>query len=181
MAMAEPWQKAEIPGPLKALVLTKPEVAVVMIKKAKRPILMVGHEAVDIALPSGRPIDFVAQLARAVNIPLVAAAKTSKTLLEIGLKPAAFMGSVDIANRLRDNSWEGLDGQGSYDNLLILGFPYYVAWLVLSGLKHFAPHLTTLSLDRYYQPHATWSFPNTSDEGWEQNLKVIVKNLGGKT
>lgn len=33
MATAEPWQTAEIPGPKKALVITKPEVAATMIKK----------------------------------------------------------------------------------------------------------------------------------------------------
>ena len=38
MATAEPWQKAEIPGPTKALVLTKPEVVVAMVKKAKRTL-----------------------------------------------------------------------------------------------------------------------------------------------
>ena len=43
MATAEPWQTAEIAGPKKAMVVTKPEVAVAMIKQAKRPILIVGH------------------------------------------------------------------------------------------------------------------------------------------
>ncbi|MCK4885653.1 CO dehydrogenase/acetyl-CoA synthase complex subunit epsilon, partial [Candidatus Bathyarchaeota archaeon] len=41
-AKAEPWQTAEIAGPKKALVITKPEVAAAMIKRAKRPILIVG-------------------------------------------------------------------------------------------------------------------------------------------
>ena len=35
---AEPWQKAEIAGPKKALLILKPEVVVAMIKRAKRPI-----------------------------------------------------------------------------------------------------------------------------------------------
>ncbi len=177
---AEPWQKAEIPGPLKALVFPKPDVAVAMIRKAKRPILVVGHEAASIILASGRPIDYVIQLAQAGHIPVVATANAVKDFIDRGFKPAAFMGSVDIANRLKDETWNGLDGKGQYDTLLILGLPYYMEWLILSGLKHFAPELTILSLDRYYQPHATWSFPNTSPQGWEENLRVIVKGLGGK-
>jgi hypothetical protein len=32
MTSAEPWQTAEIPGPKKALVISKPEVAAAMIK-----------------------------------------------------------------------------------------------------------------------------------------------------
>ncbi|MFQ5822105.1 MAG: carbon monoxide dehydrogenase beta subunit family protein, partial [Candidatus Heimdallarchaeota archaeon] len=38
---AEPWQKAEIAGPKKALLILKPEVVVAMVKRAKRPILVV--------------------------------------------------------------------------------------------------------------------------------------------
>jgi acetyl-CoA decarbonylase/synthase complex subunit epsilon len=37
----EPWQTAEIAGPKKALLILKPEVVVAMVKKAKRPLLMV--------------------------------------------------------------------------------------------------------------------------------------------
>ena len=48
--MAEPWQTAEIPGPTKANLITKPAVVVALIKKAKRPIFVVGHKAVEIEL-----------------------------------------------------------------------------------------------------------------------------------
>jgi CO dehydrogenase/acetyl-CoA synthase epsilon subunit len=27
----------------------------------------------------------------------------------------------------------------------------------------------------YYQPHASWSFPNLSQDEWEKNLKVIIE------
>jgi acetyl-CoA decarbonylase/synthase complex subunit epsilon len=170
---AEPWQRAETAGPTKAHVLTKPDVAVALIKKAKRPILIVGHNAI------GEPMDHVIQISKAGNIPVVATANSGKAFLEKGYEPASLMGAMDIANRLKDELWTGLDGRGPYDTLLILGLPYYMEWLILSGLKHFARNLTTLSLDRYYQPHATWSFPNTSARAWEENLRVIVKGLGG--
>jgi len=180
LALAEPWQRAETAGPLRAMLLVKPDVAVAMIKKSRRPVLVVGKSAVDVVLSSGRPIDYVVQMAKVGGIPVVAAATVAKTLIELGHQPVAMMGIVDFANRLTDPAWKGFDGQGNYDTLLILGLPYYVGWLVLSGLKHFAPDLTTLSLDRYYQPHASWSLPNTSDKDWEENLRVIVKGLGGK-
>lgn len=131
-------------------------------------------------LSTGQAIDFVINIAKVGNIPLVATANTVKVFLEKGFQPAAWMPSVDIANRLRDPLWEGLDGAGQYDLLLIVGLPYYMEWLILSGLKHFALNLTTISLDRFYHPHATWSFPNTSLEGWEEKLKIIVNGLGEK-
>lgn len=118
-------------------------------------------------------------MSKAGNIPLVTTANTGKAFLEKGYEPAAMMGAMEIANCLKDESWMGLDGKGAYDTLLILGLPYYMEWLILSGLKHFARNLTTLSLDRYYQPHATWSLPNVSADVWEENLRSIVKGLGG--
>jgi len=52
---AEPWHRAEISGPTKASVITKPEVVLALIKRAKRPILVVGHEAVETDLASASP------------------------------------------------------------------------------------------------------------------------------
>ena len=44
------WLTAEIGGPKKASLITKPEVADAMITRAKRPILIVGNIAADIDL-----------------------------------------------------------------------------------------------------------------------------------
>ena len=44
---AEPWQRAEIACPKKALLILKPEVVVAMVKRAKRPILIVGYLATE--------------------------------------------------------------------------------------------------------------------------------------
>jgi len=180
MAMCEPWQIAEVCGPLKANAITKPEVVIALVKKAKRPIFVVGHQVVEENLPSGKPIDYIIALAKARNIQLVATAHVVKNFLERDFHPSAWMTAMDIANRLKDPSWKGLDGKGPYDLLLILGLPYYMEWLILSGLKNFSTDLTLISLDKFYQPHATWSLPNSSNEKWEENLKVIVEKLGGK-
>ena len=180
MAMAEPWQKAEIPGPMKAFIVTKPEVVIAMVKKAKRPLLVVGHDVVKDSFAHGKPIDYAISIAKAGNIPVVATSHVVREFLGRGFQPSAWMSAVDIANRLKDSTWNGLDGKGQYDLLLIMGLPYYMEWLILSGLKHFAPYITSISLDRFYQPHATWSFPNAPLEKWEDNLKVIMNNLGGR-
>jgi acetyl-CoA decarbonylase/synthase complex subunit epsilon len=90
------------------------------------------------------------------------------------------MSVMDIGNRLQDPSWKGLDGKGPYDLSLFMGLPYYMEFVVLAGLKHFSTNLKTISLDRYYNPHATWSFPNISVKNWNESLEVMVKKLGGK-
>jgi acetyl-CoA decarbonylase/synthase complex subunit epsilon len=180
MATAEPWQTAEIPGPKKALVITKPEVAAAIIKKAKRPILIVGHKAAEIELEDKKLIDYTIEMARKINIPIVATAHVVNEFLKRGYQPADWMPAVDIGNRLTDAKWKGLDGGGQYDLALFVGLPYYMEWTILSGLKHFAQNLKTISLDNYYQPHASWSFPNMSVKDWMENLKVIIEKVGGK-
>jgi acetyl-CoA decarbonylase/synthase complex subunit epsilon len=179
MSMAEPWQKAEIAGPKKALVILKPEVIVAMVKKAKRPVLVVGHEAVNVEVGEGNLIDQAINIANARKMAVVATAHIVGEFIKRGFKDAALMPAVDIAKRLEDPDWKGLDGAGQYDLALFMGIPYYMEWVILSSLKHFS-NMKTICLDRYYQPNASWSFPNISPKDLNENLKIIVNSLGGK-
>jgi len=180
MATAEPWQKAEIPGPTKALVITKPEVVVAMVKKAKRPILIVGHEAAEVDAGDKKAIDYTIRIAEAGKIPVVATSHIIGEFNKRGFQPSSWMSAVDVANRLEDLEWRGLDGLGQYDLALFMGITYYMEWVILSSLKHFGRNLKTVSLDRYYHPHASWSFPNLSVDDWAQSLEVIANKLGGE-
>ena len=180
MATAEPWQKAEVPGPTKALVITKPEVVVAMVKKAKRPILVVGHEAAEMEIKDKRLLDYAIRLSQVGKIPLVATAHIVGEFVKKGFQPAASIPAVDIANRLVDSEWKGLDGNGQYDLAMFMGITYYMEWVLFSGLKHFGQNLKTISLDKYYHPNASWSFPNLSNEDWAQSLEIITSKLGGE-
>jgi acetyl-CoA decarbonylase/synthase complex subunit epsilon len=51
--------------------------------------------------------------------------------------------------------------------------------LILSGLKHFAPDLRTMTLDNLFHPHASWSYPNASLEEWASNLTVMTSKFEG--
>jgi acetyl-CoA decarbonylase/synthase complex subunit epsilon len=176
---AEPWQKAEIAGPTKALVITKPEVVVAMIKRAKHPILVVGHLSTKTDPENAKSIDHVIRLNKATGIPVVATAHTAHEFVKQGFQPTASMSAMDIGNRLKDSSWNGLDGKGPYDLALFMGLPYYMEFVILAGLKHFSTNLKTISLDRYYNPHASWSFPNLKVEAWNQSFETILNKLGG--
>lgn len=180
MATAEPWQTAEVAGPKKAMVMTKPEVVTAMMKQAKRPILIVGHMAAEIEMEDKKLIEYIIELAKKAKTPIVATAHTVGEFLKRGYRPAAWMPAVDIGNRLVDPEWKGLDGKGRYDLALFVGLPYYMEWTILSGLKHFAPNLKTITLDNFYQPNASWSFPNISIKDWTENLRTIIEKVGGK-
>lgn len=176
---AEPWQRAEVPGTRRALVIKNPEVILTMINKAKQPILVVGHKAVDEDLGDKRPIDYVVRIAKAGNIPVVATAQTVGEFMKRDFQPSAWMSVMDICNRLTDPHWS-LSGKGHHDLALIIGIPYYMEWVIESGLKSIAQGLKTISLGRFYQPNCSWSFPNLSKEDWRKNLEAIARGVEKK-
>jgi len=176
---AEPWQKAEIAGPKKALLILKPEVVVAMVKRAKRPILIVGHLAAEDYSDDVKMIDYAIRMSKTTGIPVVATAHTISEFIKRDFHSVACISAMDIGNRLVDPEWKGLDGKGPYDLALFMGLPYYMEFVILAGLKSFSANLKTISLDRFYNPHATWSFPNLSVKDWNESFEIIVNKLGG--
>jgi acetyl-CoA decarbonylase/synthase complex subunit epsilon len=175
----EPWQCAEIAATKKANPITKPEVAVAIIKRAAHPLLVVGSNATNRCMEGRQLIDFLIDFARASKVPVVATAHMVGEFLKRGYTPAGFMPAMDIGNRLVDPSWQGLDGKGHPDLAIFVGLPYYMEALILSGLKHFAPDLKTMTIDNLHHPHASWSYPNGSLEDWASNLKVMTSKFEG--
>jgi len=175
----EPWQCAEIAATKKANLIQKPEIVVAMIKRAERPILVVGSYAVERYMEGRQLIDYLIDFARASKVPIVATAHMVGEFLKRGYEPAGFMSAMDIGNRLVDPEWQGLDGKGPYDLALFVGMPYYMEGLIICGLKHFAPNLRTITLDNLFHPHASWSFPNATLEEWAGNLKVMTSKFEG--
>jgi acetyl-CoA decarbonylase/synthase complex subunit epsilon len=179
MMSCEPWQCAEIAATKKANPITKPEVAVALIKRATRPILVVGSNATERSLEGKLLIDYLIDFARASNVQVVATAHMVAEFLKRGYEPDDFMSAMDIGNRLVDPTWQGIDGKGHPDLAMFVGLPYYMESLILSGLKHFAPNLRTMTLDNLFHPHASWSFPNASLKVWAENLTVMTSKFKG--
>jgi len=175
----EPWQCAEISATKKANQITKPDVAVAMIKKASRPILIVGSYATERCLEGKLLIEYLIDFATASKVPVVATAHMVGEFLKRDYQPAGFMSAMDIGNRLVDPEWQGLDGKGHPDLVLCVGLPYPMESLMLCGLKNFAPDLKTMTLDNLFHPHASWSFPNATLEEWAANLKVMTSKFNG--
>jgi acetyl-CoA decarbonylase/synthase complex subunit epsilon len=170
----EPWQCAEIASTKKANPITKPEIAVAIIKKAQRPLLIVGSNATERYMEGKQLIEYMIDFANASKVPVVATAHMVGEFLKRGYQPASFMSAMDIGQRIVDPAWQGLDGKGHPDLILLVGLPYYMESLMLSGFKHFAPDLKTMTLDNLFHVHASWSFPNATLEEWAANLKVMT-------
>jgi acetyl-CoA decarbonylase/synthase complex subunit epsilon len=161
-----PWQPTVIAGPKQALLVT-PETAKMMLKKAKRPLLVLGPLAKEEPLIS-HSID----IAEKWDLPIVTTADTFKSYMERGIETKAY-GAVEILNLLKDPEWMGLKGEGQHDLVIFIGGIYYMASQGLSTLKHFAPHLKTLTLCKYFHSNADASFPNLKDGEWSIYLEKM--------
>ena len=84
-AKAESWQTAEIAGPQKANVIVKPEIAAAIIKRAKRPIIVVGYLSTKTDKDTGKMIEYVISMNKACGIPVVATAHTIKEFVKQGI------------------------------------------------------------------------------------------------
>lgn len=171
-----PWQFGNVPGPKTALKLNG-EVAGRLIKASKKPLIVVGAEALKTMISEDKCLlDYSIELSKLINAPIVATSNTLKAFLERGFKPTLTLGSVEITDRLRDSSWS-INGSNPHDLVIFIGITYQLQSQLLSALKNFAPHLKTMSLDRYYHPNASWSFPNLSHNRWVENLNMLLEIL----
>jgi acetyl-CoA decarbonylase/synthase complex subunit epsilon len=172
-----PGQTAEIAGPKKAFVIPKPEVAASMIKRAKRPLLVVGSKGTKTETKDGDLIDSAIRISKKSGMTVVATGHLVKEFRERDAEGVHSMPLMNLGDRLRDPEWGGFDGKGPYDLVIFTGIPYYMEWLVLSGLKNFAQDLMTISLDPSYQPNASWSIGTMPEEEWKEVLDVIIKGI----
>jgi acetyl-CoA decarbonylase/synthase complex subunit epsilon len=177
MAIIEPWQIAEIPGPKKAAVISKPAVIDSMVKRSKHPVMIIGHLAAETPVNDKTMVDYLISLARTRNISIIATGDTNRELMSRGYTSAFILPAVEAGHRLTDPEWKGMDEKGPYDLAIFAGLPYAMEWTILSGLKHFAPHVKTLALDGKYQPHASFSFANISTADWLENISAVIGQM----
>ena len=178
MIGGESWQKAEIPGPIKAFLIDDPKRLAILIKRAKRPLIIVGYKTAKMGRGEFNLVDYILDLAKRIKAHIVVTGSLIKEFDAKGYEHVYLMPAMEVTDRLRDPGWNGFDGGGNYDLAIFLGFPYYYEWVMLNGLKHFAyKHLRTISLDPYYQPNATFSPPNMSFKEWVKYLDSLKNNL----
>ncbi|MEM3736464.1 MAG: CO dehydrogenase/acetyl-CoA synthase complex subunit epsilon [Candidatus Bathyarchaeia archaeon] len=175
MSIVKPWDSGNVPGPVMAKILNS-KIAVELIREAKRPLLIVGADSAEVDVKGKKLIDYAVELSK--KIPLVTTARVIREFVKRGIQPQGSMPLSNITDRLRDGEWMGLDGKGPYDLVIFMGIHYYFESQMLSTLKHFAPAVRTISLDRGYQPNANFSFPNLREENWGEELEKIIKELG---
>jgi len=150
-----------------------------LIEKAKRPLLVLGPLLSEWALDGKLAIEHALEIAKAANIPICATANVKGKLVELGVKPDSVYDAVEIVNSLKDPQWPGVRKEGNHDLVIFFGIRSDLEEQCLSVLKHFAfNHLKTMTLDKYYFPHANYSLPNFKKEDqWKAFLESLIDSL----
>ena len=114
-------QTAEIAGPKKAFIIPKPEVAASMIRRAKRPLLIVGSNSREIQTKDGDLFDSAIRVLKTGRMTVVATGHLIKEFRDRNAEGVHSMQLMNLGDRLRDPDWEGLDGEGPYDLVVFVG------------------------------------------------------------
>jgi acetyl-CoA decarbonylase/synthase complex subunit epsilon len=149
-----------------------------LIRKAKRPLLVIGPLLLE-STPDGKLLlEYALDLAKAGSIPICATAQTKGKITELGVKPESVYDTVEIINALKDPDWMGVKKEGNHDLVMFFGIRSDLGTQGLSTLKHFAPHLKTMTLCKHYFPHANYSLPNfKKDDKWLAFLESLIDNV----
>ena len=154
----------------------KPMAAI--IKKAKRPLLVIGPMALELQLDGRAFIEYLVDVAKSANVPICATAHTKKKLMELGIAPESSYDIMEIINHLKDPEWKGVKGEGCHDLVIFGGFRTDLGNQGLSTLKHYAPHLKTMTLCKYVYPNANFCLPNfKKEDDWKALLDSLVTEL----
>jgi acetyl-CoA decarbonylase/synthase complex subunit epsilon len=174
-----PFHRVNVMTGIKAAKLIEdPSQYVDFIQKAKRPLLVLGPLLSQWSLDGKLLIEYALEIAKAANIPICATAQVKGKLTELGVKPDSVYDAVEIVNALKDPDWRGVRKEGNHDLVLFFGIRSDLAEQTLSVLKHFAPHLKTMTLCKFYYPNANYSLPNfRKDEQWKAFLESLIDNL----
>ena len=147
-----------------------PEVASKLISKAKRPLFVVGTAVLNPEL-----LDRAVKIAKAKDIQIAATGSSMPGFVDKGVK-ANYINLHKLGFYLTDPNWPGLDGNGNYDTIIILGHKKYYINQVLSATKNFSD-VKAISIDKNYIQNATMSFGNLSKEDHIAALDEIIDLL----
>ncbi len=172
MTYATSWSKSHQAGPKQARAVD-PDVASRIIKKAERPVLVIGARVQEL---NGAILERVIKLSNEVKFPILATAHSGKFLLEQGFKNYVELGVVEATNLLADDEWGGIEGYGRPDLVIVAGAHLDLMNATFQTLKNFSK-IPSLCIDRYFMVNATYSFPNLTAEIWLDYLDELLEKL----
>ncbi|MCI2425984.1 CO dehydrogenase/acetyl-CoA synthase complex subunit epsilon [Candidatus Acetothermia bacterium] len=174
------WDVNILTGTKTARIIEDPVQFAGLIKKATRPLYILGPDTVDRKIGDKLFLKYCLDLAKAGNLPICATAHVQKKMEEFGVKPNSSYDIIEIVNHLKDPEWQGVNKEGNHDLIVFSGVRCDLAERGLATLKHFAPHLKTMALCRFSHPNADFALPVIrKDEKWQEYFASLIANLIG--
>ena len=146
------------------------EIAAKLISKAKKPLFVVGTGVLDPEV-----LDRAVKISKAKNIPIAATGSSMIGFVDKGVN-AKYINLHALGFYLTDPNWPGLDGNGNYDTIILLGHKKYYINQVLSATKNFSD-VKAISIDKSYIQNATMSFGNLSKADHIAALDELINAL----
>ncbi|MBN2098012.1 MAG: CO dehydrogenase/acetyl-CoA synthase complex subunit epsilon [Dehalococcoidia bacterium] len=180
--MVTPFHRVNVlTGVKSAIVLDSAPDYAALIKQARRPLLVLGPKLLEESLGGKLLLEWAMEIAGAANMATCATAHVKGKLVPMGVNPDSEYDAVEIVNHLKNPEWQGVKREGNHDLVIFFGFRTDLGNQSLSVLKHFAPHLRTMTLCKYFFPNADYSLPNfRKDEDWEGFLEELISSLKEK-
>lgn len=176
--MRDPFFRVNVlTGTKGAKVIEDPKACADLIRKAKRPLLVIGARAIEHFIGDKLHLEYCLELTKKAGIPICATAHVKKKLLELGTIPDSVYDIIEIINHLKFQDWKGVRKEGNHDLVIFSGVRCDLAEQGLSTLKHFAPHLKTMALCRHSHPNADYALPILNAEKWKDYWNNLLMNL----
>ncbi len=151
---SQPWITGNVPGSKLATIVDESG-AVRIIKRAKKAAIVVGAEADE------KVINYVKKMQK-FGITIIPSCNSSKFFEKIQCRSI-----LEVVKEVREEE--------KYDLIIFIGMRYFFASQLLSALKD--SNAKTLDISGKFQPNASYSFDNLTEEEWEEKMEKLVKLL----
>jgi CO dehydrogenase/acetyl-CoA synthase epsilon subunit len=143
------------------------------LKSKKKSLLLTGALCNELNLDGKLLLDYAAEIAKKLKLPVAATANTSKGLKERGVEGVAKKYAAEIVDFIRWPEWKDPIMPEKPELLILLGYNPIVARGLASGIKG----AETAALGNVYIKEATYSLPDASLKQYQQNLEELIKAL----
>ena len=145
------------------------------LKDKKNLLLLVGELAEEVDFGSRKLLDYAADIAGKLKLPVAATGNTYLALREKEVSPISKMWASEIVNYMRF-AWQEDISKERPEILILIGYPPVIA----DNLVSMVNNAETIVLGNTYIESATYSLPDSySLHNWEHSLQDLINALVG--
>ncbi|MFC1944998.1 hypothetical protein ACFLX5_05955 [Chloroflexota bacterium] len=151
----------------------QPKELATYLKGKKKLLLLTGALCDELDFDGKTLMDYAADIAKKLGLPVAATANTPKGLKERGVETAAKKVAIEIVDFMRWPEWREPIMAERPEALVFIGYNAVVG----RGLVSAVQGAETVYLGNVYLEEATYSLPDSSLAQYQQNLEQIVQLL----